>query len=68
MMDAFMCSADFNVTFNGMKCKVYAIKNTMHHGEYNRSNTIEFLLYLCDEWVWIYANQCKPFSEEEVDE
>ncbi len=67
-MDAFMCSADFNVIFNGMKCKVYAIKNTMHHGEYNRRNTIEFLLYLHDEWVWIYANQFKPFSEEETNE
>lgn len=63
-MDVSMCSVDFNVTFNGMKRKVYAIKNTIYYGEYNRSNVIEFLLYLRDEWVWIYANQCKPFSEE----
>ena len=64
-MDVSICSADFNVTFNGMKCKVYAIKNTIHYGGMQH---IDFLLYLCDEWVWIYANQCKPFSEEEVNE
>ena len=64
-MDVLMCSADFNVTFNGMKCKVYAIKNTIHYGGMQH---IDFLLYLHDEWVWIYANQCKPFPEEEVNE
>ncbi len=64
-MDALMCSADFNVIFNGMECRVYAIKNTIHYGGMQH---IDFLLYLRDEWVWIFASQCKPLSGEEVNE
>ena len=69
-MDVSICSADFYVIFNGMKCKVYAIKDTVHHGEYNRSDVVEFLLYLNDEreWFWIYSNRCKPLSEKEFNE
>ena len=62
-MNVSICSADFNVTFNGMKCKVYAIKNTIHYGGIQH---IDFLLYLRDEWIWIYANQCEPLSREEA--
>lgn len=67
-MDVSICSADFYVIFNGVKCKVYAIKNTIHHGEYNRSDVIEFLLYLNDEreWFWIYSNRCRPLSEKNL--
>lgn len=63
-MNVLMCSADFYVIFNDMKHRVYAIKSTKHSGSYTKVNIVELLLYVNDEWVWIYSKSCKPFQEE----
>lgn len=67
-MNVLMCSADFYVIFNDMECKVYAIRNTIRHGEYNLNDIIEFLLYLDDKWLWIRSWCCKPLSGKELSE
>lgn len=67
-MNVLMCSADFSVMFKDMECKVYAIRDTVRHGEYNLNDTIEFLLYLDNEWFWIHSWRCKPLSGKEYNE